>query len=127
MTGRMVVLFVIALLAGSAQAMLPPDAKAREPQLRVYRQKLTDNYEKRMVERQAEAVRAYEQTRLNVSIPPWLRDGKTAVQAGLDSADAGKNKNAAKRNHRLLISIVLLILISSVVGWVRYATRKLDE
>jgi hypothetical protein len=118
----------VLLLAGSAGAILPPDASAREPQIRAYRQQVRDKYEERMVERRAEAVRAYEKTRADIFTPPWMRNG---AQAELQSAGAvageAQNAKAAKRNHRFLISVVLLILIAGGAGWVRYATRRIDE
>lgn len=121
-----VFILIIAALAGSARAILPPDAKAREPQLRAYRQRLTDNYEKRQIERQEAAVRAHEQTLADIFIPPWMRNG---AQAALetDSTGTAVYMHAPKRNHRFLVSIVLLILIGVAAGLVRYITRELDE
>lgn len=127
MSCRIVILFTLILLAGSAQAILPPDAKAREPQLRVYRQQMNDNYEKRLVERQAAAVRAYDQTRADIFTPPWLRgQAQTALPSG-DSKEMSGQKKTVKRNHRFLVSIMLLILIVAAAGWARYATRNTDE
>ena len=128
MMRRAVSISFLILLAGSVCAILPPDAPAREPQLRVYRQRLNENYEKRLVERQAEAVRAYEQTRADIFTPPWLREkAQKADRIGVDPAAAARAEKARKRKHRILVSIVLLILISSAVGWVRYATREQNE
>lgn len=127
MSCRIVILFTLILLAGSAQAILPPDAKAREPQLRVYRQQMNDNYEKRLVERQAAAVQAYDQTRADIFTPPWLRgQSQTALPSG-DSPESSGQTKPGKRNHRFLVSIMLLILIIAVTGWVRYVTRNVDE
>jgi hypothetical protein len=127
MTRRNTILFILMLLTGSVRAILPPDAKAREPQLRAYRQRLTDSYEERQAERQAEAVQAYERTRAEIVVPPWMRSGRTAVSPGSGTGSAGLAGNASKRNHRILVSIMLLILIICVVGWIRYATREQDE
>jgi hypothetical protein len=126
---RRTVIFMlfIAALAGSAQAILPPDAKAREPQLRAYRQQLTDNYEKKQAERRAAAVRAYEQTRADIFTPPWMRAGTTAVILfEADQSAALKAAKAQKRNHRFLVSVMFLILIGAAAGWVRHTTRELD-
>ncbi len=127
MTYRNIILLILILLAGSARAILPPGAKAREPQLRVYRQQLTDTYEKRQVERQAEAVQAYDRTRAEIAIPPGMRSGRAEAAPGSDADSAGQAGKASKRNHRIMVSIMLLILIGIGVGWVRYATRKPDE
>jgi hypothetical protein len=123
-------LFVIFLLilAGSAGAILPPDAKYREPQLRVYRQQVSDNYEKKQVARQSEAFRAHEKTRADILTPPWMRGG---VRAGLESGEAVSRSTqvakASKRNHRFLVSVVLLISLGIAAGWVWYKTREIDE
>lgn len=127
MMRRAVILFSLVVLAGSAQAMLSPDASAREPQIRAYRQKVREKFEQRQVERQAEAVRAYERTRADIFTPPWMRGKEqSALQPGAGSSSSGQDK-AVKRNHRFLVSAVLLILIGAVAGWVRYATREVDE
>ena len=123
-----VTLFALVLLAGSVQAIRPPDAKAREPQIRAHLQELRTNYEKKQVERQAEAVRAYDRTRADIFTPPWMRTETQA--AGLSGADQTGVANAGKtqkRNHRFLVSVVLLILIGAGVGWARYKTREIDE
>ena len=117
------------ILVGSARAILPPDAKAREPQLRAYYRKVRDNYETRLEKRQAESVRAYERTRTAVFTPPWMRgtvqsgNGKTAGETEVSSGNVNQNK----RNHRLLVSIMLLICIGAAAGWVRFATKTSDE
>jgi hypothetical protein len=119
---------IISVSAGSAQAFLPPDASAREPQIRAYRQQVREKYEKRLVERQAEAVQAYEQTRADVFTPPWMRsETRTALRTEVNPSPSGKTEAVVKRNHRLLVSIVLLILIGAAAGWVHYATREKDE
>jgi len=128
MTRNIFISLVFTVLAGSAQAVRPPDAKAREPQIRAHLQQVRTNYEKKQVERQEEAVRAYNQTRTDIFTPPWMRTGTKAD--GLSSADPSGAVNAAKaqkRNHRFLVSAVLLILIGAGAGWARYKTREIDE
>lgn len=122
------ILFSLVILAGTAGAILPPDASAREPQIRAQRVRLREQYEKRLVDRQAVAVRAYEQTRSDIFIPPWMRTGaRTDVPASAVAVADGKTAKAAKRNYRFLISAVLLILTGILAGWVRYATRDTDR
>lgn len=124
---EILIIFVL-MLAASAGAILPPDAKYREPQLRAYRQQVSDNYEKKQVARQVEAVRAHEKIRADILTPPWLRGG---IQAGLESGGADSRAaqiaKASKRNHRFLVSVVLLISIGVAAGWVWYKTREIDE
>jgi len=126
MTHRFVILMLfIVTLTGISPAMLPPDAKAREPQIRARLQQVRNDYEEHQVERQMEAARAREKTQADIFTPPWLR-GENGVQSGTDFAAVAAADKARKRNHRIFVSIVLLILISSVAGWVRYATREHD-
>ena len=127
MTCRLLaMMFFIATLAGVAQAMLPPDAKAREPQLRAYYQKIRDDYEVQQAELQVERARARERAEVDIFTPPWLRNGAQAgVQSGNDAA-AAEAKNARQKMHRILISTLLLILIGAAAGWARHATREID-
>jgi uncharacterized protein YceK len=118
--------FSVLALAGVASAMRSSDAKAREPQLRAHYQQVRDDYETKQVERQAEIVRANERTKAEIFTPPWMREAESGIQSGADLAAKAAADKAHKRNHRIFISIVLLILISSVAGWARYATREHD-
>ncbi len=123
----LMLLFCI-LVAGTASAFLPPDASAREPQIRAYRQQVREKYEERKAAQYEHAVQAYEQTRADVFTPPWLRGkAQEAERLGVDPAAAERAENAQKRKHRILTTIMFLILIGSGVGWVRYATKKQNE
>jgi hypothetical protein len=122
-----ILMFLVALAGGIAQAILPPDAKAREPQLRTYYQKVRNNYEERQVERKVEVARANERTQVEIFTPPWMRGtAQTALQSDVGSATSATGKTG-KRNHRFLVSVVLLILLGAVAGWIRHATREIDE
>lgn len=114
-------------LAGTTPAFLPPDASAREPQIRAYRQKVREKYEERMVERRAEAVRAYQRTQADVFTPPWMRGEAQAVLTSGSEGNSTASDKTGKRNHRFLISVVLLISLGAVAGWIRHATREIDE
>lgn len=125
---KVILILAVAALAGTARAILPPDASAREPQIRAYRQQVRNNYEKRLVERQELAVRAYEQTRADIFTPPWVRAGMhAALLTGVDGSLLAEMERTEKRNNRLFASIVLLILIAGAAGWVRYATKEIEE
>ena len=115
------------MLSGSAWAFLPPDASAREPQIRAYRQKVREKYEERQIERQAQAIRAYEQTRADVFTPPWMRGQSQASVGELGGTLTSVSEQEKKRNHRFWVSIVLLIALGAVAGWIRYATRDTDQ
>ena len=120
--------FTVFILAAAAQAILPADASAREPQIRAYRQKVRENYEKRLEKRQAEAVRAYEQTRAEIFVPPWMREteqsGKTAVSPEKTDFTV---EPVHEKNRRILVSIIVLGLIAAFVGAVKYFTGKEEE
>jgi len=121
-----VILMFFMGLAGVAQAMLPPDAKAREPQLRAHYQKVREDNEEHQVERQEAIARANEKTLARIFTPPWMRDGaQTGVQSGNDSV-AAEAENTRQKTRRILISTLFLILIGAAAGWVRYATREID-
>jgi hypothetical protein len=129
MNRRIVILFFfISALACAARAVLPPDAVARAPQIRAQSHYARQAYEKKLGERQASAVRAYEQTRADIFTPPWMRTGvHAAMLSRADSAAIAAAEKVQKRNHRLIASIMLLILIGAAAGWVRYATREIDN
>jgi hypothetical protein len=123
-----VILFLIALWASPARAILPPDAKAREPQLRAQHLRARQKYDQRQVERQEEAVEAYQTTKANLFTPPWMRmERQMALQVGLDVPGAAEKVKMQKRNNRFMTSVVLLILIGFAAGWAWYKTRKIDE
>lgn len=126
MMRRAVILFSFVVLAGSARALLPADASTREPQIRAYRQQVRDHYEERLVERQAEAVRAYERTRADIFTPPWLRGEQDGgLQTEADAAAAAADRMHERFRH-VLISIIFLSLIVGGAGWVWYKTREID-
>lgn len=128
MTLRRLILFATLLAAGQAAAILPPDASAREPQIRAYRQRLRDDYNKRQLERQAEAVRAYEKTRAEIFTPPWMRTTTGAAMTAAEPLqDQAENLAEEKSARHLLLSVVLLLAIAVVTLWVRYATREVDR
>jgi hypothetical protein len=127
MMRRILILSVLVLLARSAGAFLPPDASAREPQIRAYRQRVRRQYEQRQIERQAQAIRAYEKTQADVFTPPWMRGGTQAAVSLETATVSPETKKAGGRKNRFLVSFVLLILLGAGAGWVRYATREVDK
>ena len=129
MMRRVVILIVcVFALAGAARAILPPDAVARAPQIKAERYYARQRYEKHLEERQAEAVQAYEVTRADIFTPPWMRTGmQAAMIPGIDAKMVAEVEASQKRNHRIMISIMLLILIGAAAGLVKYVTRDLDK
>jgi hypothetical protein len=119
-------MLLVAGAAGSACAFLPPDASAREPQIRAYRQEVRAKYEERLVARQAEAVRAYQRTQVDIFTPPWMRTQTQMSATPGEGAVPVVPPKTHERKHRFLVSFVLLIFIGAGVGWARYATRDVD-
>jgi len=119
---------IFILLAEGVFAFLPPDAAAREPQIRAYRVRRQQEYEQHMEARRVETARAYEQARVDIFTPPWERAFRqTALEAGVNPVAAEGERRKTKRNNRLFVSVVFLILIGAAAGWVRYATREIEE
>jgi hypothetical protein len=115
------------LQAGRGVAFLPPDAAAREPQIRAYRVRRQQEYEQHMEARRVETARSYEQARVDIFTPPWVRAGlHAALLTGVDPARAAEEQRKTKRNNRLFASVVLLILAGGAAGWARYATREIE-
>lgn len=112
-------------VAGSAHAILPPDASAREPQIRAYRQRVRDEYEKRTAERKKAAARAYEQTKAEVFTPPWMRKSRQAAAgAGAAVQAAAQSVAADQAVPRLFVSLILLLLIGGLTLGVWFITRE---
>lgn len=126
---RILLLILIAAAAGSAWAILPPDASLREPEIRAHRQKVRENYEKRLKERQKRAIDAHERATKALNVPPWeldrVLDGKRKpdIQAAVEE----RILEGSSTKRRLLVSIVLFILLGAAVLWVKHATRSIDE
>ena len=127
MTRRLVVLMLfIATLAGAVQALLPPDAKARVPELRAYYQKIRDNYEVREAELEVEKARAREQAEVDIRTPPWMRGEQAELQFGAEAVARAAAEETQKAIRHILISIIFLSLIVGGAGWVWYKTRQND-
>jgi len=88
-------------------------------------------YQERLKQRQAAVLEQHEKVVAIMNVPPWMR---TETQV---AGSPGGNLSAAaavaapeeieKRNHRFLVSFMLLILISAGAGWAWYKTREIDE
>jgi hypothetical protein len=122
----LLVLFLV--LAGSAQAILPPDASVREPEIRAHRQRVEEAYQKRIQKRRDQATEAYEKATAAIGVPPWelsrVLSGKSDQKIQAQGRLQMKEENPKSR---ILVSIVLLILIGSAVGWVKYKTRDAEQ
>lgn len=116
------------LLAGTAAAILPPDARFRTSQIQGEYMRQNQKYLETQKQQAVVAVEQYKKAEAAISTPPWQRiDSQTAGLSGADQAGAANAAKAQKRNHRFLVSVVLLILIGAGVGWARYKTREIDQ
>lgn len=123
-----VLIFLLMTIAGVAFAILPPDATAREPQIRAYRQQVRKKAEERMEARRVEARRAYDQVSVDVVTPPWMRTKtKAHTVSATDTQAFVEEVSIQKEKRHILAPIVLMALIVAAAGWVRYATREIDE
>jgi|GEM_PF-3397988 len=59
--------------------------------------------------------------------PPRKNIAENKVERVIDVRPSLVAEEEPQINHRFLVSVVLLILSGLAAGWIRYATRKLDE
>ena len=99
-------------------------------------QRMETAYRERQKKRHEILVEQNKKVVEQINTPPWLRtETKAAGVSGeivpVDqpsrAAVSAETAKSPERNHRFLISFVVLILISGVAGWVRHATREVDE
>lgn len=129
MTSRLIIggLFAV-LLAGSAQAILPPDAARRAPQIRAEYMRRERAHQEDQAQQTAVAIEQYQKTEAAIYTPPWKRaELQAAVPAAAAPAGAGISAKSPERNHRFLISVVFLIAIGASAVWVRHKTRETDK
>jgi hypothetical protein len=122
--------FVLLAAAGTASAFLPPDASVREPEIRAYRRKIRQDYEKRIEERRDKAALEYERATIAIDLPPWELERVMKGESLEEIRAAAAEERVSVRKplkKRFLVSIVLFILIGSAVVWVRRATRDEEE
>jgi len=129
MVKRFALFGLVFFAAAGALAILPPDADVREPELRAHAFKVRREYEERIEKHREFVTRRYEQATADIDTPPWeiirKRNGesKKFVQAKVEQQLTAENQ--VKK--RVLVSIVLLIIIGSILGWVKHATREVDS
>lgn len=129
MVNRKVVFGLILCSAAGAWAILPPDAEMREPELRARAIKVRQAYEERMEKRRELATRQYEQATADIGVPPWELKRRMNGEPDKKIEQMAEQKRVEKKTvkKRVLVSIVLLIIIGSTVGWVKHATREVDS
>ena len=129
MSRRFALIGFILFSAAGALAFLPPDASMREPQIRAHRIQVRKEYEERMEARRELVTRQYEKAMASIGVPPWELDrvlnGKSEedIQAEVEQVRTVKKKV----RKQFLVSIVLLIIIGSGVGWVKHKTHEVES
>lgn len=129
MSKSFVLIGIVFFSAAGALAILPPDASEREPEIRAHRIKVKREYEKRMDERRELITREYEKATAAIGVPPWEMDrvlnGKSEKHIQAEVAQVQTAKKKVRK--QFLVSIVLLIIIGSGVGWVKHKTREVES
>jgi hypothetical protein len=126
MVNRVALIALILFSAAGALAILPPDASMRVPELRANAIKVRKEYEERIEKRRELATGQYEQATADIGVPPWelkrRMSGKPSkqVQAAIEQVQTDKKE----KGKQFLVSILLLIIIGSIVGWIRYKTHE---
>ncbi len=128
MIKKILISLALFLLLGSgvARAMLPPDASAREPQLRRERMATDEKYEKHMEELRAIAIQRHQDVMAGLDYPPWKRatDG-TPVPGASISLRTRELKE--KVGHSWLIGLSCLLVIGGLFCLIKQMTREADN
>ena len=126
MVNRRVLFGLILFAAAGALAVLPPDAEVREPELRANAIRVRKEYEERTEQRRELATRRYEQATADIGVPPWelkrRMNGEPDKKVRAEVQQATAEKKQSKK--RFLVSILLLVAIGSIVGWLKHTTRE---
>lgn len=125
-TPRLAVVWIgFVLLAGSASAVLPPDAATRVPQIRMEYVRSAQVYEERLKQRQVEATEQYNKTKAAIYTPPWNRAAAPSAAAVVAGGTSAPVQEAAGRQRlqKWIFSIIALLFIGGAVWWVRIATE----
>lgn len=115
--------------AGGVWAILPPDASVREPEIRAHRIKVRKAYAERIEKRKELITKEYERATAAIGVPPWELDRVLNGESEEDVQVAVQQQLVSEKivKKRILVSIVLLIIIGSAVGWVKHTTREVES
>jgi hypothetical protein len=111
---------------GTARAMLPPDASAREPQLRRERIAADQKYDKYIKELRETAIQRHKDVTAGLEYPPWkcLPSGAPAPGATLSLRTRDRKEILG---HSWLIGIISLLVIGGVFWLIKQMTREADN
>jgi len=108
-------------------AILPPDAQFRKNEIVQQRVRARAEYEQQRKDYGQAMIASRIKVEASMKKPPWMRAGGKKVQEVADVHPFRAEEDEPQINHRFLVSVVLLILSGLAAGWIRYATRELDE
>jgi hypothetical protein len=118
---------VVALWAMPVRAILPQDAQYREREIIQQRVRARAEYEQQQQDYEKALIASRIKIEASMKKAPWMRAGSNGVQGAVDELPVLAMDSSPQINHRFLVSVVLLILTGLIAGWVRHATRKVDE
>ncbi len=118
-----IVLVLFLSLGGSvALAMLPPDASAREPQLRRERMEVDRKYEKSMEALRAKAIQRHKEVTAGLDFPPWKCAPSGAPKPGATLSKRTRSVEE-KIGHSWLFGLSGLVGIGIVFWLIKQMTR----
>jgi len=108
------------------QAMLPPDASAREPQLRRERVAVDKKYEKSMEQLRATALQRHTDITAGLDFPPWKCTPSGAPKPGATLST--RTRSIGKTiGHSWRIGLVGLLLVGALFWFIKQMTREADN
>ena len=128
----LLILLGAGLLDAAVSNEVPLEVRYRNSTRRADYERMETAYRERQKKRHEILVEQNKKVVAQINTPPWLRtatkaDGVSDEVVPGAAAVSAETAKSPERNHRFLISFVVLILISGVAGWVRHATREVDE
>ena len=122
----LILIGMLLLGSGTARAVLPPDASAREPQLRRERTEANRKYEKYIEEQREIAVQRHRDVMAGLDYPPWKRtaSGAPKPEAVLSSRAPVLDE---KLKHSWRVGLIGLLLVGSLFWFIKQMTREADN
>ncbi len=111
---------------GMAYAMLPPDASAREPQLRRERIEANKKYEKYITEQREIAVQRHRDVKAGLDFPPWKVTATGAPKPGATLSSRTRSMEEAT-GHRWLFGLSGLLVVGIVFWLIKQMTRPMER
>ncbi len=111
---------------GAVHAMLPPDASAREPQLRRERIAVDKKYEKSMDQLRATALQRHKDVTAGLDFPPWKCTPSGAPKPGASLSTRTRSMEESV-GHRWLFGLSGLLVVGIVFWLIKQMTRPTEH